>query len=575
MCYHHQTLVSNIVILGASAAGLAAALAARQRGCDVVVVGQRLRNAADFGWMAGGINAALGTVDPEDSWQQHFADTWRAGYSLGQPATVQMLAQEAPAAVLELANWGCNFARTADDKLDQRGLGAHTWRRSCYVGDYTEQAITEILLNRVDQQRIPIYEDQYVTRLLVYEGVCYGMLAFDLPSGQRTLYLADAVILATGGHSSLWRRNVARTPENNSQGMALALAAGCELMDMELVQFSPTAIVTLDTLAVTPLTEAVRGEGGRLLNQQGERFMQRYDPKWLELSTNDQVALAVFQEVQQGRGGAQGGVFLDISQQPKQLILQKLPHTYQQCLAIQQVDISQQPVEVAPAACFSLGGVKVDPATQVTGVAGLYAVGEVAAGIHGANLLGGNALSEALVFGKRAGDAAAIYSALLIAQLRIRAPIVEAHDEINQLMHPSTEPAQPLQQALHDTLWTCCGMMRNQEQLQAGFQRIGELKEAASALGGHPRAEGSHELAQVFDLRFGLWLAEATLRCASERRESRGVHQRSDYPQLDPALQLNFVVTQDKAGQQQVSRQAIPALPENLRPWIQLDSAPV
>src|SRR6266508_1804320 len=247
-------------------AGLRAAIAAHQAGSEVVVIGKRTRKDAHTVLAAGGINAALGTVDPEDSWQQHFADTLREGYFLADPRAVELLAREAPAAVLELAEWGAPFARTTDGRLDQRFFGAHRWRRTCYAGDWTGRAILRALAAKVAELGVPVIDDQYVSQLLVCDGTCFGALAFDLETGERTVVLADAVVLAAGGHTRIWRRSSSRRAANTGDGMYLALRAGCRLADMELVQFHPTGMVAPEEVAGTLVTEAVRGEGGHLTN---------------------------------------------------------------------------------------------------------------------------------------------------------------------------------------------------------------------------------------------------------------------------------------------------------------------
>jgi len=564
----YRTNVSNLLVIGTGGAGLRAAIAAHGAGREVIVVGKRLRTDAHTVLAAGGINAALGTVDPQDSWQQHFADTLREGYYLADPRTVEILTHEAPATVLELAEWGCPFARTPAGTLDQRFFGAHKYRRTCYAGDYTGRAMLETLTHKADELRVPVHENQYISRLLVHDGACFGALAFDLFSGERTVYLADAVILAAGGHTRIWRRSSSRRDENTGDGMALAFHAGCELMDMELVQFHPTGMVAPEEWAGTLVTEAVRGEGGYLLNNQGERFMQRYDPERMELSTRDRVALANYTEIIEGRGGPNGGVFLDISHRSKNYILEKLPRMYRQFLEAQMLDIARQPMEVAPTAHYSMGGVRVEPDYHETAVRGLYAVGEVAAGVHGANRLGGNSLVETLVFGRRAAEAASLYSESLSAQLRDRKTIEAAHDELDSLIQEGEEMGRPLQRALRNTLWECCGVVRNEERLQQALAKLDELKAAATHVDVRPSSEGYKDLAVALDLHGSLVAAEATVRGALARRESRGSHQRTDYPQSDPALRLNFVIKKDAQGNQQLSQVSVPPVPEHLQSWV-------
>src|ERR671915_1513049 len=326
----HRTETANVLVIGTGAAGWRAAIAATQAGARARVVGKRPPLDAHTVLASGGINAALGTRDPEDSPEQHFADTWREGYFLGNPGMIEIVARESPAIVRELADWGCEFARSPTGELDQRFFGAHRWRRTCYAGDFTGRAIQRTVARRGAELGIPVEEDQYVSRLLMADGTCFGALAFDLQTGERTVHLADAVILATGGHTRLWRRSSSRRDENYGDGMRLALEAGCRLMDMELVQFHPTGMVFPEEAAGLLVTEAVRGEGGRLYNADGERFMERYDPARLELSSRDRVALANYDEIAEGRGTEHGGVLLDVSHLPRAHVLDRLPRMYRQ-----------------------------------------------------------------------------------------------------------------------------------------------------------------------------------------------------------------------------------------------------
>lgn len=559
--------VANVLVIGTGAAGLRAAIAAHQAGSEVVVVGKRRRDDAHTVLAAGGINAALGTVDPQDSWQQHFADTLREGYFLADPRVVELMATEAPAAVLELADWGAPFARTPDGRLDQRFFGAHRWRRTCYAGDWTGRAILRTLTAKVAELGMTVVDDQYVSQLLVSDGACFGALAFDLETGARTVFLADAVVLATGGHTRIWRRSSSRRDENTGDGMYLALRAGCRLQDMELVQFHPTGMVAPEEAAGILVTEAVRGEGGVLKNAFGERFMARYDPERMELSARDRVALANYTEIAEGRGGPNGGVFLDITHLGKDAILEKLPRMYRQFLEYQMLDISQQPMEVAPTAHYSMGGVVVDPETHATDVAGLYAAGEVTAGLHGANRLGGNSLAETVVFGRRAGEAAAGYSASRDVQLRARRVVDAADEELTSFIRHGREFARPLQRALRDAMWETCGVVRDQAGLRRGLERVAELRELAREVDVRPTAEGYADLAHALDLRASLAAAEATLLGALARNESRGAHQRRDYPELDPELQVNLQSRLDGDRHMTIAAQPVPPVPSELKAW--------
>jgi succinate dehydrogenase / fumarate reductase, flavoprotein subunit len=516
----NRTIVSNVLVIGSGAAGQRAAIAVHEAGFDVIVVGKRSRKDAHTVLAAGGINAALGSVDPEDSWEAHFLDTFQEGYRLPDPRMVEILAQESPRAIQELADWGCRFNRTEDGKIDQRYFGAHRYRRTCYAGDFTGREILYTLDSRASQLGIPVHEGQYVSHLLVEDGVCFGALAFDAESGERTVYYADAVVLAAGGHTRIWRRSTSRRDENTGDGMYLALQAGCSLIDMEFVQFHPTGMVSPEEWAGTLVTEAVRGEGGRLFNKDNERFMERYDPEHMELSTRDRVALAIYTEIMEGRHGPNGGVFLDISHRERDFIRAKIPRIYRQFLEAQMLDISEHPMEVAPSAHYSMGGVLVDPGTGATGVEGLYAVGEVTGGLHGANRLGGNSLAETVVFGRRVGSAAAEHSSTIQRQLRSPVTVSAANEDLDSMIQDGDELPRPLQRELRDSLWELCGVVRSEERLLRGLEKVTELSSRASNLDLQPGSENYRDLWVALDLRSSLAVAEATLRAALDARRA-------------------------------------------------------
>ncbi|MEM7049546.1 MAG: FAD-binding protein [Acidobacteriota bacterium] len=564
----HRTNVSNVLVIGSGGAGLRAAIAAHLAGAEVIVLGKRMRNDAHTVLAAGGINAALATVDPEDTWEQHFVDTYREGYFLAEPRTVELLVQEAPARILEMAEWGTPFARTTDGELDQRYFGAHKYRRTCYAGDYTGRALLNTLTEQVEKLEIPIHDLQYVSRLLVDDSAgereCFGAMAFDIVTGERTVYLADSVVLAAGGHTRIWRRSSSRRDENTGDAMRLALHAGCELADMELVQFHPTGMVFPETMAGTLVTEAVRGEGGHLLNRDGQRYMQRYDAERMELSTRDRVALANYTEIVEGRGTENHGVFLDISHRSKEFILDKLPRMYRQFMESQMLDISKQPMEVAPTAHYSMGGLVVEPDSHATRVRGLYAAGECTSGVHGANRLGGNSLAEILVFGKRAGESAAEHSANLDIQRRSRAVINAAHDELDFLTKHDEELARPLQRAVRDIMWGHCGVVRSEDKLTEGLDKLDQIRQAAQHVDVRPSAEGFGDLALALDLLGSIDSAEASLRCAVARKESRGSHQRSDFPEVAPEQRVNHVVELAADGAMTLATRPVPEVPANL-----------
>jgi succinate dehydrogenase / fumarate reductase, flavoprotein subunit len=563
-----RTTVSNVLVIGSGAAGLRAAIAAHDAGGDVIVLGKRRRRDAHTVLASGGINAALGTVDPEDSWQQHFADTLQEGYFLADPRTVEIMAREAPDAIHELVDWGCPLARKEDGEIDQRYFGAHTYRRTCYAGDYTGRAVLQTLDDQMLERDIPVLEEEYVSRLLVHDGTCFGAVTFNIESGDRTVFFADAVVLAAGGHTRLWRRSSSRRDENTGDGLYLALEAGCRLVDVELVQFHPTGMVAPEEMAGQLVTEAMRGEGARLYNAEGERFMERYDPQRLELSTRDRVALANYTEIAEGRGGPNGGVFLDITHRSREDIANQLPRMYRQFLEHQMIDIAKERVEVAPTAHYSMGGVAVDPETHATDVEGLYAAGEVAAGLHGANRLGGNSLIETVIFGRRAGEAAAAFSASRDVQLRHRASVKATLADLDSMVHEGDEFARPLQRALRNTMWEHGGVVRSEEGLKAGLDAVADLSGHLERIDVRPTSEGWGDLAHALDFRASLRSAEATLRGALERRESRGAHNRSDHTDLDPDLQVNLHIRLED-GELRVEAKPVPPVPSHLEEWAQ------
>ncbi len=546
---------ATVLVIGTGAAGLRAAIELAERGVQVLCVGKRRRDDAHTVLASGGINAALATMDPEDSWQHHAADTLRESYWLADPRAVELLCREAPAAVEDLVRYGAQFAREDDGRLTQRYFGAHRFRRTCFAGDYTGREIQRALVGRATDAGVAIRDDVYVTRLLVHDGRVFGAYGFDVEDGSRWVIVADAVVLAAGGHTRIWRRSSSRRDENTGDAMRLAAEAGCRLRDMELVQFHPTGMVFPEESAGTLVTEAVRGEGGILRNAAGERFMERYDPERLELSTRDRVALANYTEIAEGRGTEHGGVLLDISHIDRELVLRRLPRMYRQFLDLAMLDITSTPIEVAPTAHYSMGGVWVDAETHATDVEGLYAVGECATGVHGANRLGGNSLAECVVFGRIVGAEAASWSAQLDVQVRDRAAVAVAREEVDELLaRRGEEFARPLQRAVRDLMSEYGGVIRSETGLRRGLALLGEVAKRARDMEVRPDIAGYDDLAHAFDLHGALLAARATLECALERRETRGAHNRIDFPDQDPGLQANLLWTRHGA----VTRQAIP-----------------
>ncbi len=565
---NHFTQISNVLIIGSGGAGLRAAIEAKQLGMEVTVLGKRQRTDVHTVLAAGGINAAFGNVDKEDSWEQHFADTYIEGYGLSEPDVVELMAKEAPDLVTEIDGWGANFAKLDNGSIDQRFFGAHTYRRTCYSGDYTGRSILFALINKAKSLDIPIYDSQYVSDLLVEDNVCFGAMAFNIQSGERTVYLADSVIIAAGGHTRLWRKSSSRRNENTGDGFYLGLKAGCKLSDMEMVQFHPTGMVIPEDMAGTLVTEAVRGEGGRLLNSNGERFMEKYDKERMELSTRDRVAMANYTEIVEGRGSPNGGVFLDISHKGKDFIIEKIPRMYRQFLDTLMIDISKSPMEVSPTAHYSMGGIVVSPKEHWTGVEGLFAAGEVTAGLHGANRLGGNSLAEILIFGKRAGIAASKRSMEINVHIRSKKVIKEAHENLDSYIKNGSEVARPLQRALRNIMWEYGGVVKTEEKLKKGLEEIEGLKEASKNLDVRPDSEGYQDLMLAFDLEASIASSEATLLSALNRRESRGAHQREDFPKLNKDLDINIRIELDNNQNTNLYKEPIPLLNKKLEKLI-------
>jgi len=556
----HQ-MATSVLVIGSGGAGLRAAIELAERGIDVLVVGKRPKADAHTALAAGGINAALATMDAADTWQQHAADTIKESYLLANPEIVRIVAEQGPRGIADLERWGMPFARETDGRISQRFFGAHTFRRTSFAGDYTGLEIQRTLVNRAAQLNIPIHDTCYITQILVRDNVVFGAYGFDLNSGTRYVFHADVVILAAGGHTRIWRRTSSRRDENTGDSFRLAVLAGGRIRDPELVQFHPSGLIEPENAAGTLVSEAARGEGGVLTNALGERFMDRYDPQRRELSTRDRVALAAYTEIKEGRGTPKGGVWLDVSHLPREQIMRRLPRVYQTLLELQMKDITREPMEIAPTAHYSMGGVWVSPADHSTGVDGLFAIGEASSGLHGANRLGGNSLIELLVYGRIVGEAAAEYSSSLGAQRRSRIVLSEARAEVDGLLAADgPENVRALQRTLRNTMTEHAGVVRDESGLRKGLAELDELEDRVSRVGVHPDLAGFQDLAHAFDLKASALAARATLECALERRETRGCHNRSDHPDLDPAQQVNLVW----AGPGWIDREEIPPVPDEI-----------
>lgn len=557
-----RQISTSVLVIGTGGSGLRAAIELAEAGVDVLALGKRPKSDAHTSLAAGGINAALATMDAEDSWQQHAADTLKESYLLAAPHTVETVTKHAARGIDDLERYGMPFAREADGRISQRFFGAHTYRRTAFAGDYTGLEIQRTLINRAAQLDIPVLDTVYVTRILVNDdGAVFGAYGFDLETGTRYLIHADAVILAAGGHNRIWRRTSSRRDENTGDSFRLAVEAGGRIRDPELVQFHPSGILEPESAAGTLVSEAARGEGGILRNGLGERFMPKYDPERAELSTRDRVALACYTEIAEGRGTPNGGVWLDVSHLPRETIMTRLPRVYQTMLELQMLDITKEPIEIAPTAHYSMGGVWVRSEDHSTDVPGLYAIGEAASGLHGANRLGGNSLIELLVYGRLVGQAAAAYSAGLPAQSRSAEAVTTAREEIAALLAADgPENVRALQRAIRDTMTEHAGVVRSEEGLRAGLAELDAIEARIAQVGVHPDIAGFQDLAHAFDLKSAALAARATLEAALERRETRGCHNRSDYPELDPALQVNLVWSPSTG----VVRESIPEIPAEI-----------
>jgi len=556
----HQ-IATSVLVIGTGGAGLRAAIELAERGVDVVAVGKRPKSDAHTSLAAGGINAALATMDPQDSWRQHAADTLKESYLLADPETVRIVTENAARGIEDLERYGMPFAREADGRISQRFFGAHTYRRTAFAGDYTGLEIQRTLINRAALLDIPILDTVYISRILVRDNVVFGAYGFDLEDGSRYVIHADAVILAAGGHTRIWRRTSSRRDENTGDSFRLAVLAGGRIRDAELVQFHPSGLIAPENAAGTLVSEAARGEGGVLRNARGERFMARYDPDRMELSTRDRVALAAYTEIKEGRGTPAGGVWLDVSHLPRETIMRRLPRVYQTLLELQMLDITREPIEIAPTAHYSMGGVWVRPHDHGTGVDGLYALGEAASGLHGANRLGGNSLIELLVYGRIVGEAAARYSHDLPAQQRSASATAEARGEVDELLAADgSQNVRALQRTLRNTMTEHAGVVRDEAGLKRGLAELDDLEERMKDVGVHPDLAGFQDLAHAFDLKSAALAAHATLEAALERRETRGCHNRSDYPALDESLRVNLVWS----GPGRIERERLGPIPRDI-----------
>jgi succinate dehydrogenase / fumarate reductase, flavoprotein subunit len=567
----YETHDHDVLIIGAGGAGLRAALGALAQGATVGVVCKSLLGKAHTVMAEGGIAAAMANVDTADDWRTHFRDTMRGGKLLNNWRMAQIHAQEAPERVRELEQWGALFDRTPDGQIIQRAFGGHSFRRLCHVGDRTGLEMIRTLQDRGVQSGIDVYMECTITRLLKDGGRVVGAFGYWREHGRFVVFRAKSIVMATGGIGKAWKIT-SNSWEYTGDGMALAYTAGAELMDMEFVQFHPTGMVWPPGVQGILVTEAVRGEGGVLRNKLGQRFMEKYDPKKMELSTRDVVARAIYTEVREGRGTEHGGAYLDISQKPADYVRKKLPSMYHQFKELADVDITSAPMEVGPTCHYMMGGVRVEDETQESTVPGLYAAGEVGGGMHGANRLGGNSLSDLLVFGKRAGEFAA-KKAKATSQGQINQDDVErqAAEALKCFGDGQAENPYAIHEDLRAVMQSLVGIVRTDEDLRAALVKIGELRvrAAKAKVGGNIQFNPGWHL--TLDLKNMLDISEAVTKAALERTESRGGHTREDFPETEKEWgKLNCIVRQNKDGIH-VKREPLPEMPAELAELLKKD----
>jgi succinate dehydrogenase / fumarate reductase flavoprotein subunit len=587
----YQTFESDVLIVGAGGAGLRAVIAAREAGASVRLVCKSLLGKAHTVMAEGGVAASLGNMGEPDSWQIHFMDTMKGGQFLNNPRTVEIFAKEAPERVLELEQYGAVFDRTPEGLISQRPFGGHTYRRLNHVGDRTGLELIRTMQDKAVGVGMDVHMEVTLTRLLKDGERVVGAFGYDRESGRFVLFRAKAVVLATGGWGRMYKVT-SNSWESTGDGLMMAYDAGAELMDMEMVQFHPTGMVWPPGVRGLLITEGVRGEGGVLRNKDGERFMfnDAYMPenykgqfadtedegaRWLddkknnrrppELLPRDVVARAIYKEVLAGRGSPHGGVFLDVTHRGSDYIKRKLPSMYEQFHALGDVDITKQPMEVYPTIHYTMGGIKADPETGATSIPGLYTAGESAAGLHGANRLGGNSLSDILVFGKRSGESAAMYSktashgSIDTAQIEAEAKILLSPFESGGNENPYT-----LTQELQDAMQKGAMISRTEAGLTECLDTILSLQKRAGNLciqGSRMFNPGWHGSR---DIRFMLKTSEIIVRCALARQESRGAQWRLDYPDKDPEWgKKNLITTKDGDNVKIVTR-ALPPMPPEL-----------
>jgi succinate dehydrogenase flavoprotein subunit len=563
----YETHEHDVLIIGAGGAGLRAAIEALAQGARVGVVSKSLLGKAHTVMAEGGIAAAMANVDKADSWKTHFRDTMRGGKLVNNWRMAQLHAQESPDRVRELEQWGALFDRTSTGDILQRAFGGHTFKRLCHVGDRTGLEMIRTLQDRGVQMGFDVFMECTVIRLLKDGNRVVGAFGYWREQGRFVLLKAKAVVIATGGIGKAWPIT-SNSWECTGDGMALAYEAGADLLDMEFVQFHPTGMVWPPGVQGLLVTEAVRGEGGILRNKLGERFMEKYDPKRMELSTRDLVARSIYTEVKEGRGTEHGGAFLDISHKPAEYVKKKLPSMYHQFKELADVDITKGPMEVGPTCHYMMGGILVDAESAASSLPGLFAAGEAAAGLHGANRLGGNSLSDLVVFGRRAGLSAAAFAAKAAPTAIDPAQVGDAE---RTMLAPfdrgEGENPYTVHRDLQKVMQNLVGIFRTAEDLAGALIELEKLKQRAARV----RVEGSRlfnpgwHLAR--DLQCMLTVSEAVALSAQARKESRGAHSRIDYPNADDKVwaKQNNVISRSAGGAMTLRQIPVKEMPAELK----------
>lgn len=560
----YEEIRTDILVIGQGAAGLRTAIAIAEEGRSCLILSKRAYGDAHTKWAAGGINAALANLDEEDAWPIHAADTLREGQYVCNPTSVELLARHAPERVKELQSWGCSFNLTEEGSINQRYFGAQSFRRTCFVGDRTGEAILQTLLKKGEEMKIPTRANTYITKLLKHENRVVGAIGFDCAHGQYLLFRAKAVVLACGGFASIFHRSSSRADENTADNVGLAYEAGATLQDMEFVQFHPTGMIKPEDMRGRLVSEAVRGEGGHLLNKNKERFMEKYSPEKMELDARDVVARSILREIKEGRGTPDGGVWLDISHKDESFIKERLPKLYKRFQEYN-IDITKEPVEVAPTSHYAMGGLKVEVETGATDIPGLYAVGESTAGVHGANRLGGNSLAETVVFGQVTG-------AYLGRDLQ-KDPLPELQAEFVVQQFKEVEERisrmaalEPRRQAafIGELLWEHAGIVRDRQGLEEGLRKLQEKGFHQKQLKQAKLPESVSDRVGACNLYFISIAAEAVMKAALLREESRGAHYRKDAPEMLDEWQKNIFIRQERE-EMKLFTAAVPPVSEKVQ----------